>query len=244
MDKSIESIVCAAQYHSYPEHQQDRWVIETVFRGKRGGYFVEAGVGGMSNTETLEAEYGWTGLGVEPHPGRFAQVQAKRSCHLENVALTDKPGEVTFILNEDAPGTSGIEGQISGTVRKMAYAEGKRYPMIRIPGVPLWELLRKHGAPKIIDYLSLDLEGAEFMALKDFPFDEYSFTCMTIERGSENTGRLRRLLASRGYDLVRIFAADDFWVHPRVGYRAPLADRLNVALRRAVNGARDLLHGR
>ena len=32
-----------------------------------------------------------------------------------------------------------------------------------------------------IDYLSLDVEGAEFEVLKNFPFDEYKFLSITIE---------------------------------------------------------------
>lgn len=226
-------------YHSNPAHRQDRWVIEDVLHGKRGGFFVEAGAGGHSNTEALETDFGWNGLGVEPHPERFAEVRAKRACHLENVCLTDKPTEVPFLLNHEAPGTSGIADTLSDSLKKLAYHERTTYQTIMLPGIPLADLLRKHNAPKEIDYLSLDVEGAEWLILKDFPFDEFSFTCMTIERGSADYPKLRKLLLEKGYRMVRYGRADDFWVHPRSGYRAPLKDLAHALIRRTAKAAKD-----
>ena len=44
-----------------------------------------------------------------------------------------------------------------------------------ISGQSLQEILKKAKAPKIIDYLSLDVEGAELEVLKNFPFKKYKF---------------------------------------------------------------------
>jgi len=219
---------------SHPGHRQDRWVIEEVLKGKRGGYFVEAGAGGRSNTYLLESEYGWDGLGIEPHPARFAEIQAFRRCRLESVCLTDRETEVPFVLNHDAPGTSGIADQL-GEIKDQFYSKGASYETIQIKGAPLWELLRKHEAPHVIDYLSLDIEGAEWLALKDFPFETYAFNCMTIERGGgPDYMKLRGLLLEKGYRLVRIGGADDYWVHPSVDYTPKLVDRLRTPIYRTV----------
>jgi FkbM family methyltransferase len=221
-------------YYSHPAHQQDLWVIDKVFKGKRNGYFVEAGAGGLSNTHALEAHFGWTGLAVEPHPSRFEEVKAKRGCILENVCLTDVETEVEFVINHAAPGTSGIQGLIGDNILKIAYHDGGTTETIRIKGYPLAELLRKYGAPKRIDYLSLDVEGAEWLVLKDFPFEEYAFSCMTIERGSNDYLHLRAKLLGQGYRLVRVGSSDDFWVHPSLDYIPPIQDVLNASFRRLV----------
>jgi hypothetical protein len=231
-------------YHSHPDHRQDQWVIHEVFKGRRNGYFVEAGAGGSSNTLTLETQFGWTGLAVEPHPERFETIKAVRTCILENVCLTDVRTEVEFVLNHFAPGTSGIQGLVGASIREQAYKPGGMRETIRVPGYPLWELLRKHRAPQRINYLSLDIEGAEWLAMKDFPFDEYSFECMTIERGSNDYFRLRSLLLRRGYRLVRVGTPDDFWVHPGVAYHTPLRDVLNTAARRLVQPIRSRIRQR
>lgn len=221
MDKS-DSVA----YHS--RHRQDRWVIEDVFKGLQNGYFIEAGASGMSNTLALESELGWTGLAVEPHPVLFEELKAKRHCILENVCLTDVETEVDFVMNHRIPGTSGIQSQLGTGILDEFYNQNGSTEVIRVKGYPLWELLRKHAAPRRIDYLSLDIEGAEWLAMKDFPFDEYSFSCMTIERGSDDYLRLRAKLLKKGYCLVRVAEADDYWVHSSVPYRPPLRDILTT----------------
>lgn len=213
----------AITFHSSPGHGQDRWVIQNVFKGRRGGYFVEAGASELGdNTYTLESQFGWTGLAVEPVPESFELLKSRRRCAIENACLSDVESEVEFVINKTIPGFSRIEGAFNPDPSK------KHVPVetLRIKAYPLADLLRKHGAPKRIDYLSLDVEGHEWRVLKDFPFDEYSFSCMTIERGSMDFLRLRTKLLAEGYRLVRCGRPDDFWVHPSMDYKAPLSDLL------------------
>jgi hypothetical protein len=44
------------------------------------------------------------------------------------------------------------------------------------------EALERFHAPSVIDYFSLDVEGAEHHVMKDFPFDSCTFKIMTVER--------------------------------------------------------------
>jgi hypothetical protein len=53
---------------------------------------------------------------------------------------------------------------------------------VELTTVTLMEILSYFRSPKIIDYLSLDIEGAEFHALKHFDFGSYTFHILTIER--------------------------------------------------------------
>lgn len=222
------------EFYSNPKDGQDRWVVERVLPGKRGGYFVEAGAAPLSNTLALERHFGWTGIAVEPHPVEFEAVKRERRCIAEQVCLTDSLTEVEFVINETVPWASGIRGTVGDDLQRAHYGEGAVTKTVRLPGVPLWELLRRHDAPRRVDYLSLDIEGAEWLALKDFPFGECSFNCMTIERGARDYLKLRRKLLGEGYRLVRVGRADDYWVHPNVSYKTPLPDAMNVAFRRMV----------
>ena len=56
----------------------------------------------------------------------------------------------------------------------------------------LGALLAHHGAPPVIDYLSLDLEGHELPTLERFPFGRYVFRAMTLERPSAGLQALLR----------------------------------------------------
>jgi Methyltransferase FkbM domain len=69
-------------------------------------------------------------------------------------------------------------------------------------------VLRKHAAPRRIDYLSLDVEGFEYEILRTFPFDEFEFGCLGIERPPSE---LHELLLSRGYRPVSKVGEDVFY---------------------------------
>ena len=57
-------------------------------------------------------------------------------------------------------------------------------------------LFAQTDIPKVIDYLSLDVEGAETMIMSAFPFDSHTIKVMTVERP---TPELKRLLQRHGY---------------------------------------------
>jgi FkbM family methyltransferase len=223
-------------YHS---HQgQDQWVIERVLPGKRGGWFIDSGAGpdGIrgSNSYLLETEYGWKGLLVEPHPECYKRVKANRSAIVEECCLTDSICEVEFFVHT-SPELSSIPEHLSEPDFVAAGYADKEWPKVRVPGVPLWELLRRHGAPPVIDYLSLDIEGAEWIALKDFPFDEFRILCMTIERNAKSYDNLRVKLRQEGYRLVHAIVPDDFYVHESVDYTMTPAERFNTQIKSTWN---------
>jgi hypothetical protein len=79
-------------------------------------------------------------------------------------------------------------------------------------------LLRSHEAPPVIDYLSIDTEGAEYLILQNFPFHEYTFLTLTLEHNSLLSAKnaLRALLEKNGYQLARDGRHDDFYYHPSI----------------------------
>jgi hypothetical protein len=48
--------------------------------------------------------------------------------------------------------------------------------------VPVAKILRDFGMPRTIDYMSLDIEGAEAWAFETFPCDTYTFLAIMVER--------------------------------------------------------------
>jgi FkbM family methyltransferase len=212
--------------------------MERVLPGKRGGWFVDAGAGpdGIrgSNTYVLEKELGWTGLLIEPHPDCYARVKSNRSAIVEQCCLADSFGEVEFVLHEYPELSSVPEHLSEPNFVAAGYASGRK-PRVQMPSAPLWELLRRHHAPRVIDYMSLDIEGAEWFALKDFPIDEFRILCTTIERGGRMYEKLRRRLLAEGYRLVRVTDPDDFYVHASVEYETTLAEQMDTEVRRLWN---------
>jgi FkbM family methyltransferase len=229
------SVLSSQNEGGYHSHQgQDKWVIERVLPGKREGWFIDSGAGpdGVrgSNSYVMESRLGWKGLLVEPHPECFKQVKANRSAIVAQYCLTDSFGEVEFVINEH-PELSSIPEHLSEPDFVAAGYAHKQLPKVKIQTAPLWELLRRHNFPPVIDYMSLDIEGAEWVALKDFPFKEFRILCMTIEHNAKFHGKLRAKLHKEGYRLVRVVTPDDFYVHKSVDYRMTFGERVDTWLR-------------
>jgi hypothetical protein len=87
----------------------------------------------------------------------------------------------------------------------------KNLEVRRLKTKPLANILEEHEAPGVIDYLSIDVEGAETRILADFPFNKYTFNSMTIELPSEF---LHNLLIEKGYIWVKLIPGlDSFYIH-------------------------------
>ncbi|HEV3269684.1 MAG TPA: hypothetical protein VGZ69_03435 [Candidatus Rhabdochlamydia sp.] len=79
--------------------------------------------------------------------------------------------------------------------------------------------------PKVIDYLSLDIDECYADVLKKIPFKDYTFKVITIEHDFYRYGDLyrkqeRQILESFGYYLlcsdvsITGFCFEDWWIHP------------------------------
>ena len=54
------------------------------------------------------------------------------------------------------------------------------------------EFLKENNVPKVIDYISLDVDDANVDVIRNFPFDEYEFKIMTFETDFYKCGSLRK----------------------------------------------------
>jgi len=183
---------------------QDDWVIGELFNGHRGGYFVDIGAADgltLSNTFILEQHYGWRGLCIEADTIAFKDLAAIRQADCVNICLDAAEGTVDFTprsLFGGIVGTGTDNPSVTGTVLRLATRS-------------LRSVLIEHGAPTTIDYLSIDVEGAEDRILTGFAFDQYVFRCITIERPKPE---LRDILRRQGYVLIKeIPGYDVFYVH-------------------------------
>ena len=188
---------------------QDFWVFGEVFNGKRNGYFLEAGAAhghALSNTFLLEKRYHWRGLCIEANPILFRDLKRVRSTICLNMCLDSIEGEVDFLIR-------GLVGGIvdDNTDNKSSYFTSDHNEIVKVKTKTLYSILKDENAPKIIDYFSLDVEGAEERVLSKFPFNEYIFNCLTIERPSK---KLKEILVLNGYILIKeIPEHDAFYIH-------------------------------
>lgn len=193
---------------------QDRWIIEEVFPGKRGGWFVDLAASdgvNINNTLLLERHLGWTGVAIEADPEFFPKLRAARTCRCVHACVDAGEGEIEFLQNGKLGGivaddTDNRPAARTELIRK-SREDGRVLPMTTRT---LASILDEANAPAIIDYLSLDVEGAETRILGPFPFDRYRFMAMTIERP---TPEINTQLFAAGYVFIRNVRFDTFYVH-------------------------------
>ena len=116
----------------------------------------------------------------------------------------------------------------------------------------LVSVLRRHGAPAVVDYLSLDVEGAEYEVLADPELHAaFAFRAISVEHNAHRHGvktrdALRNMLAGFGYEVVEAGrtdagdAIDDFYVL-RAPPGTPGPNVVAVLRPRATNGASNQL---
>lgn len=162
----MNTTAAISTWHSQPQTDQDRWVVDKSC-GKFGGHFVEiGGYDGLrhSNTLALERSYGWTGLLVEPNPLLFPQmVENRPGCDHANVAIAPIEGLHKFILGD-------AFGGLATYFPRDWYEEHqrRRNEVVAVEAITLAHLFDAYFTPPIIDYLSLDVEGAEYVILEQF----------------------------------------------------------------------------
>jgi FkbM family methyltransferase len=195
--------------HSFMTSQagQDLWIFGEAFNQMEGGYFLDIGAFDgivFSNTYLLECRYKWSGICVEANPDIFKRLIKNRHVTCLNLCLDRCEGDVTFV---DKSASGGI---VAHDVDNKATNIGT-HKISNLKTRSLNTVLEEQKAPSIIDYMSIDVEGAEERILADFNFNGYTFKCITIERPTQ---LLRELLKNYGYIFIKeIPRLDSLYVH-------------------------------
>ena len=172
-------------------------------------YFVDLAANdalSLSNTYLLEQK-GWDGLCIEPNHIYWYGL-AHRKCRTVAACVggTEDAEEMDVQLSNGLFG--GIIGEDFDNKRKQRRGQ-KRFV------VSLKTTFEKFNVPKVIDYMSLDIEGAEYLVMKHFPYEFYTFRFISIERPPPP---LQKLLQSHEYYFVMMLVpwGDTLWVHKSV----------------------------
>jgi hypothetical protein len=141
----------------------------------------------LSNSYLLEAHYGWKGICADANYQYWYELAKYRTCEIVGGAFSSGSGdEVSFAFR-------GIYGGIVGAGLDNT---GGGVPT---PTITFDKVLESLKFPRVIDYLSLDVEGAESMVFQGIDMSVTKFAIISIERPKPD---LRKLLTDHGYELV------------------------------------------
>jgi Methyltransferase FkbM domain len=206
-----------AYFHStkwFSQLRQDL-LVSLLLRGKRDGYFVDLAANDairISNTYALETNFGWRGLAIEPNPIYWSGLSF-RKCDVVGAVIGNRTGEeLRFKFSKRAPPKGGLIGSnFDNKGGEQSRSSTSNEEQMRFT-VSLAEVFERFHTPDVIDYLSLDVEGAEFFIMESFPFELYKFNLLTVERADD---RLCALLSKHGYVRLKQLKrwGETIWMH-------------------------------
>lgn len=178
------------------------------------GFFVEFGACDgltLSNSVLLERDFGWRGILGEPatmwHEALF---ENRPDAAIETDCVYSETGATL----EFTQAASGPMSSLKRDAKFKKRRQGETYP---VKTISLLDMLRKHDAPQVIDYLSVDTEGSEFEILHAFDFAKYRFRVITVEHNFyPYRKQIHALLSKHGYRqiLPEISYFDDWYLGP------------------------------
>ena len=224
--------ILAKKIRLYVKKYHGQWEIDKKiekYLNYDNGYYVELGAVdgiGLSNTLYFESRRRWSGLLIEPAPNNYLKCVENRGA--KNVVLCaactsfgypEKFVEMIYSHYMSTP--VGLESDIvdpdahaNSGIKELATPKERLFRFGAIAKT-LNALLVEANAPKKIDFLSLDVEGAEIEVLKGVDHSEYRFKLMCIE--SRDKEKLTNYLSDLNYSYVEqispldhIFMANDF----------------------------------
>lgn len=217
MIKSLVKRLVQGKYFSL--NQLDRKLEKYVDHDD--GYFVELGANDgvtQSNSLYFERHRGWRGVLVEPAPQNFLKCRQNRSVrnsiYCAACVSFDYDQEFVRIAYSNLMSTPiSLESDIQDPRAHARLGDrflGQDETMFEFGAVarPLNSLLQDAGAPKQIDFLSLDVEGAELEVLKGVDHEAFRFKFILVE--CRDFTKLNAYLEGKGYRFVEKLSSQDY----------------------------------
>jgi FkbM family methyltransferase len=175
------------------------------------GFFVEVGAyHPVASSQTWELEQrGWCGLLIEPIPEHAVSLRRERRARVFEVACgrPEQHGRMMPIY-------------VAGGLSSLKFPHG---PPMDVRVVTLDFVLAEGGAQHI-DFLSVDVEGAELDVLRGFSFERYRPALILLEDFAERLEK-HKFMQARGYTRVRRTGNNSWYVRQDVPFRISLFGR-------------------
>ena len=193
----------------------------TAYLPQEGGFYVELGANNgitQSNTLYFERRKGWRGVLIEPSMNKFLECRRNRADRNAFFCAAcvpmDYPDPVVWLTYSNLMTfTQAFDSDLADSGAHVDLARthlGKGEQPFAFPAAArtLTSILDEAGAPKLIDFLSLDVEGAEIGVLKGLDHQVYRFRYMVIE--CRDIEAAQSYLEGCGYALVKALSKHDY----------------------------------
>ena len=196
----------------YSQDHQDEFLETNVFKGFKNGFFVDVGAHdgvSINNSLFFEKNNDWTGINVEPIESVYSKLIVNRpQCININCAVNNEDGFSEFILNKGyTEMISGLKNEFDPRHKNRLSVElshfGGTTEIVTVPTKRLETIFTENNV-SLVNYLSIDVEGAEFEVIKSINFDKVFIDVIGFENNYEDQGLIiMNYLKEKGYRLLQ-----------------------------------------
>jgi FkbM family methyltransferase len=205
----------------YSQYKQDEFLENKVFKGHKNGVFIDVGAHdgiAINNTLYFEKTNNWNGINIEPICSVYKKLTQNRPNSINlNCAVCNHDGKTEFLCN------SGYTEMISGIkdtfepehikrLNKENSIMGSTTQTIDVKTQKLETICDTYNI-KHINYLTIDVEGAEFEVIKSINFDKVFIDVIGFEDNYGNRAEpIINYLKSKNYIFLHKYY-DIFMIH-------------------------------
>jgi len=205
----------------YSQDKQDEYLEKHIFKGYKNGFFIDIGAHNgklINNTLYFEENNNWTGVNVEPIKKVYNDLVVNRPNSINiNCAVCNNDGKTEFICNEGySEMISGIKDTFDARHIQRLQRETKQHgsttEIIEVETKKLETICDSHKISHV-NYLSIDVEGAEFEVIKSINFDKVYIDVIGFENNYNDTSiPIIKYLEERNYVVIGK-CLDIFMIH-------------------------------
>jgi FkbM family methyltransferase len=205
----------------YSQDKQDEYLENTFFKGYKNGFFVDVGAHdgvSLNNTLYFEKQNNWSGINIEPIKRVYDKLVANRPNSINiNCAVCNNDGTAEFISNYGYPEMiSGLKNNYNPShlerLNREIYENANSGSEIIVVDTKKMESICDECGVSHINYLSIDVEGAEFDVIKSINFDKIFIDVIGFENNYDNESipivqyleSKNYVFAHKGFDIFMI----------------------------------------
>ena len=180
------------------------------------GFFIEAGAYdgvSQSNTYFLEKTKRWEGILIEPILKDFEEILLNRNSKAVNCALVDETyNDSHIVMNyaglmtvaDNAMERTRLEEHVRNGIQLHGFEKSYK---IKVRARTLSSIIDQFDSPKV-DFLSLDVEGAENMVLNGIDFSRHRPSFILVEE--RDHAKTKALMENASYKQIDQLSLHDF----------------------------------
>ena len=180
----------------YSQDNQDKFLEQNIFKGYKNGFFLDVGAHdgvSINNTLYFEKYNNWTGINIEPIKKVYDNLLINRPNNINiNCAVSNNDGKTEFLCNTGyTEMISGIKNTFDPRHFERLQKENNKMGSITdviIVNTKKIETICDEYKISHINYLSIDVEGAEFEVIKSINFDKVFIDIIGFENNYDDIG--------------------------------------------------------